>query len=247
MGFCDLHAFNMALLAKQGWRLLHNPHSLFYRVFKAKYFHQSSFLQAKLGSHPSYIWTSFMAAQPLLKAFLWVMGLLVTIFFGTIHPKRTFTVASAYRQAIKTNDDTDVAEHSRASTTYQFWHGLWKAQVSKKCKQMMWRACRNTLPTLLTLGGCGVPIDATCKICSQSSETLTHALWRCPLAFAQCSTNEELQEWFMISWAVWDARNRYVFDNTQLQPTTILSTTLKYLEDFKKVVKSGASGFLSIA
>jgi hypothetical protein len=67
------------------------------------------------------------------------------------------------------------------------------------------------------------------------------------LLVAQCSTNEELQEWFMISWAVWDARNRYVFDNTQLQPTTILSTTLKYLEDFKKVVKSGASGFLSIA
>ena len=97
-------------------------------------------------------------------------------------PKHTFTVASAYRQAIKTNDDIDVAEHSRASTTYRFWCGLWKAQVSNKCKQMMWRACRNTLPTLSTLGGRGVPIDATCKICSQSRETLTHALWRCPLA-----------------------------------------------------------------
>ena len=67
------------------------------------------------------------------------------------------------------------------------------------------------------------------------------------LSVAQCSINEELQEWFMISWAVWDARNRYVFDNTQLQPTTILSTTLKYLEDFKKVAKLGAFGFLSIA
>ena len=54
------------------------------------------------------------------------------------------------------------------------------------------------------------------------------------LLVAQCSTNEELQEWFMISWAIWDARNRYVFDNTQLQPATILSTTLKYLEDLDR-------------
>jgi hypothetical protein len=67
------------------------------------------------------------------------------------------------------------------------------------------------------------------------------------LLVAQCSTNEELQEWFMISWAIWDARNRYVFDNTQLQPATILSTTLKYLEDFIKVAKLGASSFLSTA
>ncbi|GMY13846.1 reverse transcriptase domain-containing protein [Fagus crenata] len=190
-------------------------------------------------------------------------------------PKCTFTVASAYRQAIKTNEESDVAEHSRASTTYRFWRGLWKAQVPNKCKHMMWRACRNTLPTLSTLGGRGVPIDATCKICYQSRETLTHALWTCPLArnvwalgrrkwqkmawdedqdffnltllVAQCSTNEELQEWFMISWAVWDARNRYLFDNTQLQPATILSSALKYLEDFKKVAKLGASSFLSAA
>ncbi|GMY39379.1 putative ribonuclease h protein [Fagus crenata] len=190
-------------------------------------------------------------------------------------PKCTFTVASVYRQAIKTNVESDVAEHSRASTTYRFWRGLWKAQVPNKCKHMMWRACRNTLPTLSTLGGRGVPIDATCKICCQSRETLTHALWTCLLArnvwalgrrkwqkmawdedqdffnltllVAQCSTNEELQEWFMISWAIWDARNRYVFDNTQLQPATILSTTLKYLEDFKKVAKLGAVSFLSAA
>ena len=39
-------------------------------------------------------------------------------------PKCTFTVASAYRQAIKTNVESEVAEHSRASTTYRFWRGL---------------------------------------------------------------------------------------------------------------------------
>jgi predicted DNA-binding transcriptional regulator AlpA len=67
IGFRDLHAFNLALLAKQVWRLTQNSESLLYRVYKAKYFPSCSFLNAKIGSNPSFIWRSFLGARDLVK------------------------------------------------------------------------------------------------------------------------------------------------------------------------------------
>ena len=67
MGFRDLKAFDIALLAKQGWRLQNCPNSLFHRVYKAKYFPHGDFLTASLGRHPSYSWRSIMEAQKVVQ------------------------------------------------------------------------------------------------------------------------------------------------------------------------------------
>lgn len=48
LGFRDLCAFNLALLAKQRWRLLTNPDSLLARVLEAKYYPHGNFLEANL-------------------------------------------------------------------------------------------------------------------------------------------------------------------------------------------------------
>ncbi|KAM2044087.1 hypothetical protein ACFX1T_008446 [Malus domestica] len=36
-GFRDLYAFNIVVLAKQGWRVFHQPMSLVVRVLKARF------------------------------------------------------------------------------------------------------------------------------------------------------------------------------------------------------------------
>ena len=58
MGFRNLQAFNLAMLAKQAWRLLTRPDSLISRIYKARYFPHSDVLNAHMGCNPSYAWHS---------------------------------------------------------------------------------------------------------------------------------------------------------------------------------------------
>ena len=75
MGFWDLKAFNVALLAKQGWRLQTSTNSLFYHVFHARYFPHGDFLSAIVGTRPSYAWRSLIAAQQVVrKGSRWRIG-----------------------------------------------------------------------------------------------------------------------------------------------------------------------------
>ena len=68
MGFRNLQAFNLAMLAKQGWRLLSNQNSLCARVYKAKYYPNGNVLNAKLGSNPSCAWRSIFKALEVIRS-----------------------------------------------------------------------------------------------------------------------------------------------------------------------------------
>ena len=75
MGFRNIHAFNLAMLAKQAWQLVTGAQSLFYRVYKARYFPRCSFLEAELGPNPSFVWRSLCAARELIiEGSQWQVG-----------------------------------------------------------------------------------------------------------------------------------------------------------------------------
>ena len=75
MGFRDIHAFNLAMLAKQAWRLNQDTQSLFFRVYKAQYFPNCSFMEVALGHNPSFMWRSLLEARELIRAeTMWKVG-----------------------------------------------------------------------------------------------------------------------------------------------------------------------------
>jgi hypothetical protein len=75
LGYRDLHLFNLAMLARQGWRILQNPDSLCAQLLNAKYGTNDSLLQAKEGPGISYSWRSIVRGlQALQKGLIWRVG-----------------------------------------------------------------------------------------------------------------------------------------------------------------------------
>ncbi|XP_074289571.1 uncharacterized protein LOC141614725 [Silene latifolia] len=66
MGFRDFGKFNLALLAKQAWRLTCNEESLMVRVLKGRYFPSCSFMDAEVGNNSSYTWRSICDAKQVM-------------------------------------------------------------------------------------------------------------------------------------------------------------------------------------
>jgi hypothetical protein len=75
MGFGDLHAFNLAMLVKQTWRLLCNPNSLCAQVLRAKYYPDGNLLNAGPKKGSSFTWQSEISGlQTFKKGHIWRVG-----------------------------------------------------------------------------------------------------------------------------------------------------------------------------
>lgn len=66
IGFHNFKNFNIPLLAKQYWRPIHDPNSLWARVLKERYFPNVSFLEVKKGGKTSWAWESLLEGKDLI-------------------------------------------------------------------------------------------------------------------------------------------------------------------------------------
>lgn len=75
MGFRDFECFNLALLAKQAWRIVTNPNEFWVEILKGLYFPHTDFLFATKGSRASWGWSSILDGRRLLaKGLCWRVG-----------------------------------------------------------------------------------------------------------------------------------------------------------------------------
>lgn len=75
IGFKDLQNFNVALLAKQLWRLITEPNALMCRVLKQKYYPKGNLLEAKVPAQASWLWKSWTSARFLItEGCAWKIG-----------------------------------------------------------------------------------------------------------------------------------------------------------------------------
>jgi hypothetical protein len=75
LGFRDIHLFNLAMLAKQCWRLWQHLDSLCATVLKAKYFETCSVLEARPKTGMSYLWRSILRGLEIMNnGMIWRVG-----------------------------------------------------------------------------------------------------------------------------------------------------------------------------
>ncbi|CAN1141599.1 Uncharacterized mitochondrial protein AtMg00310 [Linum perenne] len=124
LGFRDLRHFNLALLARQGWKIISEPDSLLARVLKGRYFHNKSFLTAGEGAHPSWGWKSIVASrQILIDGLRWQVGCGRQI--QAFHDNWLPTVPP--RPPCRVLSDQPWCPHTNVSTFID--NGLWDIQL----------------------------------------------------------------------------------------------------------------------
>jgi hypothetical protein len=113
IGFRDIEIFNLALLARQVWRILQEPSSLSARILKAVYFLDVDFLSAGLGSSPSRIWRTSVDGKGILE-----QGMIRRIGIG----EETFIWRMKYELAAEGRYDEAIQLHQQhtARGSYRF-------------------------------------------------------------------------------------------------------------------------------
>jgi len=145
LGFRDLHLFNLAMLARQGWRLLAKPESLCAQVLRAKYFPHGDPLTAKEKPGISYLWRSIVRGiQALNKGLIWRVrdGSQINIWLDPWIPDgvtrrpitpRGHTVLTRVSELI----DPTTGDWDRHMVEEVFWEEDWKHILSIPIKHGM--------------------------------------------------------------------------------------------------------------
>ena len=140
MGFRDLAKFNDSLLAKQAWCLLHNQNSLFYKVFKAQFFPNTTIMEAKDSRMGSYAWRSILIGRDVIQTGAsWKVGDGKKIRIWQVHwlPKKHPPHVSSYPLAEFENSTMDILiDPNRRQWNKEMIDGLFNTKEADLIKKI---------------------------------------------------------------------------------------------------------------
>ncbi|GAU24016.1 hypothetical protein TSUD_328180 [Trifolium subterraneum] len=309
LGFRDLHSFNLEMIAKQGWNIMTKPDTLVAKLYKARYFPNSSFFDSQIGHNPSYAWRGIWKARKILmngcrwsignganikvmsepwlrdKEEAWipspqahsVYDITVKDLMNT-HEKTwnkekiesLFPLHVAIRiintplcdmivedkliwidnvhghYSVKSGYNLMLNVTGRVSVSIQqgVWKRLWQIHAPPKTKHLLWRICKDCLPTRTRLQEKHVPCQLSCPVCDQGYENDWHALFDCydSIQAARaaglehviqpriqqynnagdvirhiCATedNQVAGQFAMLIWVIWNNRNNSLWNDSK--------------------------------
>ena len=94
-----------------------------------------------------------------------------------------FTVDGQYNCKFGYKFLKDLEEISEDGTHVEvdkkFWKSIWSLEIPNKYKNLLWRACRTSLPTKQNLVWRTILQNSSCDRCSLQLEDTLHSLWSC--------------------------------------------------------------------
>ncbi|KAK2398440.1 putative mitochondrial protein [Trifolium repens] len=166
-----------------------------------------------------------------------------------------YSVKSAYRHCVTVLTDSS---HLRRDG---HWQGIWRLKIPPKVKDLMWRMCRNVVPTRKRLQDKGVQCPLTCVSCSESEEDLDHICFHCPFSVqvwqrigfwnviqqtrantgsvADCIfsllqhyDNDNSQRFSAILWSLWKHRNLKLWEDVNETDSQVIDRAFHLIEDW---------------
>ncbi|KAM2674122.1 hypothetical protein EV2_015350 [Malus domestica] len=159
--------------------------SLVARVLKAKYFPNSTFIDADVKIRASYRWKSICAVRKVINVGSWWMvgmGDSVRIWEDSWIP-----IPSLFKPFFPKPLGPHMVGHQHPTPTHipSLWLKVWNANVLPKVKVCVWKLANEFVPTRVNLTKRHLGVDMECVMCCTQGELTIHLMADC--AYAKCA------------------------------------------------------------
>lgn len=167
-----------------------------------------------------------------------------------------YTVKSEQHQWHKSNVQETGVQEERG------WNRIWSLEVPHKLRIFLWRFCRNNIHVRKLLRSRGIIIPMSCPMCTRDIEHLIHLFFECQFA-KECwqiiglsynmwdveygdvwlldrfnsASDEVLIKITVVLWGIWFARNKRIFESTNITPAVAMNWSKKQVDEWRQANK----------